>query len=91
MSDKSLMVVGQTNRFERQATQIARPNPASPLVLQKFMQLLANLNNKVDALAARPPQIVQVKPVESKQVEVKPPAAKPEKKVDRKKLRDIFD
>jgi len=89
------MVVGQPNRFARQTTQIARQKLASPLVLQKFMQLLADLNHKVDTLAARPPQVVQVKSVESRPVEVKPPAKSaakaPEEKVDRKKMRNMFD
>lgn len=92
MNGNSLMVVGQPNRFTRQPTiQLARPNPASPMVLQRFMQLLADLNHKVDTLATRPPQVVQVKPVESRPVEVKPPAKAPEEKVDRKKMRNMFD
>lgn len=92
MSGNSLMVVGQPNRFARQTTQLARPNPASPMALQQLMQLVADLGHKVDsALAVRPPQVVQVKPVESRQVEVKPPTKAPEEKVDRKKMRNMFD
>jgi hypothetical protein len=36
-------------------------------------------------------QQIQVKPVESRQLEVNLPAEVPEKKVDRKKMRNIFD
>ena len=95
MNGNSLMVVGQPNRFARQSVQVARPNPASPMVLQRFMQLLTDLNHKVDTLATRPPQVIQVKPVESRPVEVKPPAKSaakaPEEKVDRKEMRTMFD
>ena len=95
MNDNSLMVVGQPNRFARPTMQISRPNSASPMVLQKFMQMLADLNHKVDVLQARPPQVIQVKPVESRPVKVEPPvnppAKAPEEKVDRKQMRSMFD
>ncbi|HEG43338.1 MAG TPA: hypothetical protein ENH94_04730 [Phycisphaerales bacterium] len=91
MNSNSLAIAGQTGRFTSQAMQIARPSPASPLVLQKFMQLLAELNHKVDTLSTRAPQQVQVRHVESRQVDVESPAKVPEKKFDLKKLKNIFD
>ena len=95
MNGNSLIAVGQPNRFARQSVQVARPNPASPMVLQQLMQMLADLNHKVDTLAARPPQVVQVRQVESRPVEVKPPAKSvakaPKEKVDRKEMRTMFD
>ena len=88
MSGNSLMTIGQPNRFARQTTQIARPNRPSPRVLEWLMQLVAELDS---ALAVRPAQPVQVKQVESRQIDVKPPAKAPEEKVDRKKMRNMFD
>ena len=91
MSTNSLMVVGQPGRFERAATQFVRPMPPSPMVLQRLMQTLSALNNKVDALAKRPAQIVEVRPIEAKEVKADSPAQATQKKLDRKRLLDFFD
>lgn len=107
MGANSLMAVNQPGSFTRGGTmQLARQAPASPMVLQQFMQLLANLNQKVDALAVRTAQVPQVmpthimpvkaKPVESTEVEVRPvksssPAGNRQTKVNRSELLDVFD
>ena len=92
MSGNSLMAVGQPNRFTRQSVQVARKNPVSPMVLRQLIQMVTELGHKVDsALATRPPQVVQVRQVEARPVEVKPPVKAPEEKVDRKKMRTMFD
>ncbi|MFC1604014.1 hypothetical protein ACFL5F_03210 [Planctomycetota bacterium] len=102
MSGNSLVLAGQKSRFSTPAIgQTVVRMPPSPMVLQTLMQTLANLNAKVDALATRPVQVVEVRPVEVspvevrhvevKQVEVKPKENAPQQKVDRKSLWDIFD
>jgi hypothetical protein len=85
------LVLSQPDELARSTIQIRRSNSASPLVLQNFMQLLAELNHKMDALAARPAQVVHVKQVESKQVETESQVKAPEEKVDRKEMRSMFD
>ena len=91
------MVVNRPRRFERMSTtQLARPAPASPMVLQMLMQSIVQLNQKVDAIAVRSSQLPEVRavesaPIEAGQVEVKPPARTTRQEVDRKSLLDIFD
>jgi hypothetical protein len=106
MGANSLMAVKQPGSFTRGGTlQLARQAPASPMLLQQFMQLLANLNQKVDALAVRTAQVPQVmpnqiipvkaKPIESTVVEVRPVESSPshsrQTKVNRSSLLDMFD
>jgi len=97
MKENSLALAGQSSRFNLPAIdQTVVRVPPSPMVLQSLMQNLANLNAKVDALATRPPHVIEVSPpevkqVEVKQVEVKPKEKAPRQKVDRKSLLDIFD
>ena len=91
-SSNSLMVVDRPGRFARPGTtSLAPPTSTSPMVLQILMQSIDALNHKVDALATRTPQPMQVRPVEVKPAETEPQAGAPEKKLDRAKLRDIFD
>jgi hypothetical protein len=87
-------------RFESPATNTVTVNPASPMVLQGLMQILADLNRKVDALATRPPQEVTVGP---RPPEMNPPvktesptdttalAKTPTPRINRLRLLDIFD
>lgn len=92
MSGNSLALAGQSSRFSTPAIgQTVVRMPPSPMVLQTLMQTLANLNAKVDALATRPPQVIEVRPVEVSPDEVKTPAKAPQQKVDRKSLWSIFD
>ncbi len=107
MGTNSFMVVKPPGSFTLQATtQLARRAPASPMVLEQFMQMLADLNQKVDALAVRTAQVPQVmpanivpvraKPVESTEVELapvksSPPAGERQTKVSRSSLLDMFD
>lgn len=92
MSENSLALAGQSRRFNTAAIGHSfRPVPSSPMVLQMLVHTLARLNQKVDDLAARPPQVIEVRPVAPQVVESKPPVKAPEKKVDRSKLRRMFD
>ena len=64
-SENSLMMVGRPSRFGRLATtQLARPSPASPMVLQVLMQSIMDLNQKVDALTLSSPRSVVVRDVQ---------------------------
>ena len=105
-SENSLMMVGRPSRFGRLATtQLARPSPASPMVLQVLMQSIMDLNQKVDALALSSPRSVVVRDVQPVPEEVGPqstalevrqtresqPTFQPEVKVNRSRLLDIFD
>lgn len=103
MDSNSLAV----SRFQSPVSpQAFMPRPASPLVLQRLLQLLEKLDQSMNELAVRHSQPldtrsvemmpVKVKPVESKQVEVKTaksksPATERRVKVNRSKLLDIFD
>jgi hypothetical protein len=97
MKENSLALAGQSSRFNFPAIgQTVARVPPSPMVLHRLLQDLDNLNAKVDALATRPPQVIEVRPpevrqVEVQQVEVKPKEKAPRQKVDRKSLWDIFD
>ena len=100
MRRETTTVAVRRTRFEPPAANALTVNPASPMVLQGVMQILADLNRKVDALAARPPQEVTVGP---RQPEVNPPvetespadttalAKTPARRINRLRLRDIFD
>ena len=96
-SSNNLMVVNRPRRFERiGTTQLARPAPASPMVLKMLMQSILQLNQKVDAIAVRRSQPLEVRaeesaPIKARQVEINPPARTIRQKVDRKGLLDIFD
>ena len=100
MTPETTTVVARRTRFEPPTTSALAVNAASPMVLQGLMQILADLNRKVDALATRPPQEVTVpsaQPAPKSPAETQPPAdttalAKaPESKVDRSKLLRFFD
>ena len=106
MNSNSLMTIGQPGRFSRTSTHMSRRAPASPMVLQHFMQILGNLSNKVDALAVSqekaliakedPVATTLAKPVESREVQVNPvrssfPEEERRTKVNRSSLLDFFD
>lgn len=83
MSTNSLTVFDQSDRFTRQSTALpTRLNPLSPMTLQTFMQMLADLKQKVDFLATRQPMQVQVKPVESHEVGAESSIKASDEKVD---------
>jgi hypothetical protein len=87
--------------LEPSATNPWPANPASPMVLQGLMQILADLNRKVDALATRPPQEATVgsnwQPAMNPAVKTESPAdatalaTTPAPRINRLRLRDIFD
>ena len=91
----NLMVVSRPSGFEKTTpTLVNRPSPASPMVLQMLMQSIMALNQKVDNLAIRNSQPLEVgsnttAPIEVQQVEVNPPASK--QQLDRNRMREIFD
>ncbi len=103
MNTNSLAV----SRFEAPVSpQAFMSRPASPLVLQRLLQLLEKLDRSMDALAVYHPQPldtrpvemtpVRAKPVQSEQVEVKlapskAPAKERRVRVNRSKLLDVFD
>lgn len=101
MRAEPIAVVARPRRFEPSTTTSLAQNPASPMVLQGLMQILADLNRKVDALATRPVQQVTVSPVQARpkalpEPEVKedtavepPPTRK--RQIDRSRLLDFFD
>lgn len=100
MKTNTIPVVTRRTRFEPPTTNALAVNPTSPMVLQGVMQILADLNRKVDALAARPPQEVTVSPAPSvpkAPVETESPvyttvlAKTPTPRINRLRLRDIFD
>lgn len=92
MNSNNIVLAGKSSRFNTTAIgQSVVPVPPSPMVLQALMQRLTDLGQKVDALASRPQQVVEVRPVEVKQVEVDKPAKATEQKVNRKTLLSIFD
>ena len=73
MNRDKIAVVARRTRFEPPSTNALVANPASPVVLQGLMQIIASqgqkmdtLERKVDALATRPPQEVTVAPVQTK-------------------------
>ena len=106
MGTNSLMAIGKPGRFGGTSTHLSRRAPASPMVLQHFMQILGNLSNKVDALAVSqekalsarhaPAITTMARPVESREVQIDPVQSSPPKehrrtRVKRSLLLDIFD
>ena len=107
MNRDKIPVVARRTRFEPTTTSVLAVNPASPMVLQGLMQILANQNQKmaaieqkVDALATRPPQEVTVsaaQPAPKSPAETKPPvdttalAKTPESRIKRSRLLEFFD
>ena len=81
MSGNSLVLAGQSSRFSPPAIgQTVVRVPPSPMVLEMLMQTLGALNQKVEALAERPAQIVEVRPVRAKEVVTELPAKAPQAK-----------
>lgn len=100
MRRETTTVAVRRSRFEPPSTNALLANPASPTVLQGLMQILADLNRKVDALTVRPAQEVTVSSTPSvlkSPVETASPAdttalAKtPTPRINRLRLRDLFD
>lgn len=97
------MAIGQPGRFAATQSHLARRAPASPMVLQHLMQGMANLAQKVDALAVSQEKAMSVRhaqaiarPVESREVRVESaesslPQSQRSTKVNRSSLLDIFD
>ena len=96
MGTNNLTVIRKPGNFTNPGTmQLARPAPASPVVLQMLMQSMVNLNQKVDALTLRGSQIPattsrQTKLVESRDVQTESETHR-RTKVNRSSLLDIFD
>jgi hypothetical protein len=63
MNTSKISVIARRSRFEPSVGSALVANPASPLVLQGLLQILANLEQKVDALTIRSQQGVTVAPV----------------------------
>ena len=104
MGANSLMVIGQRGRLGGTSTPLTRQAPASPIVLKHLMQAIANLGQKVDALAVRDTQVPQVMPrhiVSSKTIPVEsteidyddspPPTQQRNTRVRRSSLLEFFD
>ena len=103
----SLAPVTQLQRFVRPpAGQLATTPRASPMTVQALLESIARLNEKLDALAVRTQQPIEVqrqklsrpmaKPVDSREVlpgepETTAPRNRPRVRVNRSSLLDIFD
>ena len=93
-SSNAVTVVRRPTRFEGLAgTELARPLPASPIVLQGLQQAIVALNRKMDdlALQTRQPLVVRAEPVRTPEARTVEPEPKPDAKVNRSVLLDIFD
>jgi hypothetical protein len=101
MNNEKIAVTARRTRFEPPTTNALASNPASPLVVQGFMQIVAGLDRKVDALATRPPQEVAA-PARHKTeapVEAEKPGdataltetPKPKLRINRARLLSFFD
>jgi len=53
MNRDKIAVVARRRRFEPPTAGVRAANPASPMVLQAFMQVLANQDQKMDTLARK--------------------------------------
>lgn len=100
MRRETTTVAVRRMRFELPTTNALAVNPASPMVLQGLMQILADLNRKVDALATRPTQEVTISPALPKPTspvetespaEATTPAKTPKPRINRSRLLDFFD
>lgn len=101
MNSDKITVVARRSRFEPPTTNALAANPASPMVLQGLMQVLADLNRKVDALATRPRQEVAVpaQPKAESPAAVEKPqdttalteTPKPKLRINRARLLSFFD
>ena len=105
MKTGTLVRVSQSGRFnDPTRAPLARPSPAPPVVLQHLLESVAKLTQKVDALAntglnqnvlANDGNLPKApaKKVRSKQIVVKEVQNAPQarKKLDRRKMRSIFD
>lgn len=93
----SMMVVSRPGRFEKTAPTLeARASPTSPMVLQMLMQSIMTLNQKVDDLAVRKSQPLEMRPntaapIEVHQTKVHTLAPTPRQEVDRRHLHKMFD
>ncbi len=81
-------------------TQLATQAPASPMVLEGLLSLLAQLNEKVSALERRSQQQIVASPIDCVPVEAEPveytepappPAAPRQLKVRRSQFLEFFD
>ena len=98
MSTNTLVTVSRRRGFaSSKPAPFMQPVPTSSMVLQNIAEAMAKLNQKVDALANRPPQQV-VHSVELPAAHAEPAPSKKTKarqvrtnKVNRRYLLDIFD
>ena len=86
-SNGEAMVVRRVQRFEDLApVQTARPRPPDMLILQVLAQQLAELNQRISALAVSQPQPPVAYDAESDQL---PQVST--RQIDRARLHDMFD
>ena len=96
MSD--IQRVKPIRRFaEQESEPLARPAQASPMVVQTLLDAIGKLNQKIDALAVRAsqsiehaPKKVPSVPAKAKEAKVDPPV-RTTRRINRKKIRDMFD
>jgi len=106
MRPEEMTVTVWPRRFEPPPVNPPLANPASPTVIQGFVQVMASLSQqmaalskKVDALATRTPQVVapaQPEPKSPPETAAQADEAlelkpAPRRRLDRSKLLDIFD
>ena len=102
MNTENALVV-QRNRFDRPRNALTRSATPSIMVMQQLVDALTRMNEKIDALALRQPQLPELRPSRSIQVDVRPvvredesllPQAETKKtryKVRRSALLDMFE
>jgi hypothetical protein len=101
MNNEKITVTARRTRFEPPTTNALASNPASPLVVQRFMQIVAGLDRKVDALATRLRQeaAVPAQPRAETPAEAETPedttalteTPKPKLRINRARLLSFFD
>ena len=101
MNSDKIAVVARRTRFEPPTTNGLAVNPASPMVLQGLMQIVASLDRRVDALATllRQEVAVPARPKAEAPVEAEKPddttalteTPKPKLRINRARLLSIFD
>ena len=102
MNTRNALVV-RRNRCDSPRSLLTRPAPPSIMVMEQLVNTLTRMNEKIDALALRQPQLPELRPSRSIQVDVRPvvrenesllPQAETKKtryKVRRSALLDMFE
>ena len=86
MVTKNAILVKPQRVMTPDARSMIRPTTTSPMVFQKLMESLAQLNHNLQALASRPaapPAVPNHQKIQN--------TGEQEKKVDREELRKVFD